>query len=145
VNVPRLIASTCERSGIPRSGSGRNFRSPLTPLSVTPHHSAPAHAYSRFRICKAPLPLTRFSGLLRSIFRFRSRSAHMLTLPYRHAIDETSVPVTSQHNHLCLLPVDVDIDVFFVRLAGAPRRQTKASSPTCCRLAVVTSRPFYRS
>jgi len=33
-----------------RSGNGRNFRSPLTPRSVTPaHRSAPAHATSRSR------------------------------------------------------------------------------------------------
>jgi len=58
----RLQNKACERSG-----SGRNFRSPFTPFSVKP--------------LTAPLPLTRFSGPLRSIFH--SRSTHMLWLQYR--------------------------------------------------------------
>jgi len=71
-NSCKLLATAraCERSG-----SGRNFRSPLTPLSVTPAHRS-AHRSAPLR--SAPAPLIRFSGPLRFIFRSRSRSAHML-------------------------------------------------------------------
>ena len=55
-----------------RSGNGWNFRSPLTPPSVTPaHRSTPSHATSRSRsivFFHAQLPLRSRSAPAHSIF-----------------------------------------------------------------------------
>jgi len=51
-----------------RSGSGRNFRSPLTPLCVTPAHRSATFPLHRIfsRPAPAPLPLIQFSDPFRS-------------------------------------------------------------------------------
>jgi len=93
-----------------RSGSGRNFCSPLTTPSVTPaQRSAPAHATSRSRstVFLSPAPtlllLIGISGPLRSIFRSRCLSAHMLWSLRRQmcGILITTTGEVSLGNQLC--------------------------------------------